>query len=35
MRRFNWNIGGQGKLVELGDETATLSFDLINVHDDD
>jgi hypothetical protein len=29
------NVGGQGKLVELGDETATLSFDLVNVHDDD
>ena len=29
------NARGQGKLVELGNETATLSFDLMNVHDDD
>lgn len=29
------NARGQGKLVELGNETATLSFDLTNVHDDD
>jgi len=29
------NAGGQGKLVELGNETATLSFDLMNVHVDD
>jgi hypothetical protein len=29
------NVRGQGKLVELGNETATLSFDLVNVHDDD
>jgi len=26
---------GQGTLVELGNETATLSFDLTNVHSDD
>jgi hypothetical protein len=29
------NARGQGKLVELGNETATLSFDLMNVHDND
>ena len=28
------NARGQGKLVELGNETATLSFDLMNVHVD-
>src|SRR5437667_301490 len=29
------NVRGQGLLVESGQETATLSFDLIGVHDDD
>jgi hypothetical protein len=29
------NARGQGKLVELGNETATLNFDLTNVQSDD
>ena len=29
------NVRGQGLLVESGQETATLSFDLIGVHDDE